>query len=211
MRFSRQAIGVWVLSLACSMPVVASEAGDLLTQRLKDYRTYEARFTQYVVDKTGRRIQEMHGELKAKRPGLFFWHTQPPLEQVIVADGEEVRVYDPDLEQVTIQPMDTRITSTPALLLSGNVDGLNDAYEISRRGVNTQIEEYVLRPRNPDALFVSLTLWFQDGVLSEMRLEDSLAQRSTLGFEDVKVNGEVSDTAFTLTVPEGTDVIRSAE
>ena len=42
-------------------------ASDRLTKRLQDYRTYEASFIQYVVDKTGQRIQEMRGELRAKR------------------------------------------------------------------------------------------------------------------------------------------------
>lgn len=184
-------------------------ASDRLTKRLQDYRTYEASFIQYVVDKTGQRIQEMRGELRAKRPGLFYWHTQPPLEQMIVADGREVKVYDPDLEQVTIQPMDNRISATPALLLSGNVSGLDEAYDVTLRTMDKRVEEYVLRPRNPDSLFVSLSLWFENGVLKEMRLQDSLEQRSTLGFHDVSINKAVSDDAFTLNVPEGVDVIRS--
>lgn len=48
-----------------------------------------------------------------------------------MSDGETVEVYDPDLEQVTIHNLDDRVQSTPALLLSGEVDNLEETYKVS--------------------------------------------------------------------------------
>jgi outer membrane lipoprotein carrier protein len=57
-------------------------------------------------------------------------------------------------------------------------------------------------------LFVSLRLTFSGGELQEMRMQDSLGQLSVLSFQDIRVNGTVSDTDFSLEYPDTVDVIR---
>src|SRR5690606_41802687 len=37
--------------------------------------------------------------ISLKRPRKFRWHTDPPLEQLLISDGEKIWLYDPDLEQ----------------------------------------------------------------------------------------------------------------
>lgn len=175
---------------------------------LKGYRTFQASFIQILVSESGGPVQETRGELKAKRPGLFYWETRAPLAQFIASDGEQVSVYDPDLEQVTIHTLDQRASSTPALLLSGEVDNLAESYEVTQRALGEQTREFTLKPRNQDSLFVSLRLSFFDGELQEMRMEDSLSQFSILSFDHIELNAELPDTAFTLEYPDDVDIIQ---
>ena len=183
-------------------------AAEQLSSILRSYETYQADFIQIVVGENGGRVQETRGFLKAKRPGLFYWETAAPLSQFIVSDGETVEVYDPDLEQVTIHKLDDRVQSTPALLLSGEVDNLDETYEVSQRRIGESTQEFTLIPKGADSLFVSLRLSFFDGELQEMRMEDSLAQISILSFDSIKLNKDVDQKAFTLEYPEEVDVIR---
>jgi outer membrane lipoprotein carrier protein len=187
------------------------EAARQLAKRLKTYETFQANFIQIVVDGSGSRVQETRGVIKAKRPGLFYWESESPLAQIIVSDGEQVEVYDPDLEQVTVKPMNNQLSSTPALLLSGEVSNLSQAYEVSTREAKGGARDFRLEPKNPDSLFVSLRLRFRDSMLSEMRLRDSLDQISVLSFRDVAVNEPIPDSAFSMDYPEGVDVIRGAQ
>lgn len=180
-----------------------------LTGLLEGYKTFQADFEQTVTDEQGQLVQESAGRLRAKRDGLFYWHVQPPLEQYIAADGEQVEVYDPDLEQVTIYPMDEKLTATPALLLSGNVEDLDQAYEVTRVKLDDDRTGYRLEPKDPDSLFVSLTMVFDGGFLKEMRLQDSLQQSSMLKFSNVEINEDIPDSAFELEYPEHVDVIRN--
>lgn len=206
-------IGVVLLALVPLLGWAQSRSGTgdaasrALAQRLESYHTFTADFTQVVVSQNGKEVQKTTGKLKAKRPGLFFWHADPPLEQYIVADGKIVKVYDPDLEQVTIQKMDQRLSSTPALLLSGNVKGLDQAYRITAQGQAGKAARFKLVPRNPDSLFEWLELRFRDGTLEEMRLKDSLGQRSRLRFSHIRINQPVAGSAFKLNLPKGVDVI----
>ncbi|UZE97864.1 outer membrane lipoprotein chaperone LolA [Alkalimarinus alittae] len=186
----------------------ADEATESLIRQLEKLQSIEAHFVQYVVDKAGTSVQESRGILKAKRPGLFYWHTEPPLEQVIVSDGHNVIVYDPDLEQATVQPVTEQLSNTPALLFSGDVKKLGESYLVHHKNWDKTINQYVLMPRGADSLFESLRLRFDSDILVEMRLTDSLGQKSTIGFNDAKINSGMTDKQFEFIIPEGTDVIR---
>lgn len=184
------------------------DAAGILASILKSYDSYQADFIQIVVNEKGHHVQETRGTLKAKRPGLFYWETSAPLSQFVVSNGRTVEVYDPDLEQVTIHTLDEQVQSTPALLLSGKVDNLDETYEVSLRQLGDNTREFTLKPRSPDSLFVSLRLTFAKDELQEMRMQDSLSQLSVLSFNHIEVNKSVDSSAFTLDYPEGVDVIR---
>ena len=210
MRFRSRTVVWMVVSLMLPLGAQAADSaspGQALAQRLESYHTYMADFHQVVVSQNGSQVQQVSGILKAKRPGLFYWHAKPPLEQYIVANGKQVKVYDPDLMQVTIQKMDQRLSSTPALLLSGNVKGLDKAYAITQNRSPGDQVTFTLKPQNPDALFESLSLKFQGKVLQEMDLKDSLGQNSTLTFSHIKINQPIPPSAFKLKLPKGVDVI----
>lgn len=204
---------IWVWGLAMVVSATAAMAQDnasaeQLADELRNYRTYQADFVQTVTDAQGNKVQETRGKLKAKRPGLFYWETSEPMSQYIVADGEKVEVYDPDLEQVTIHPLDEQIASTPALLLSGEVDNLQETYQVRSRSFGDKTMEYTLEPRSDDSLFLSLTMTFYSGELQEMRLNDSLDQRSVLRFDNIEINEDIPDSRFELDYPEDVDVIQ---
>ncbi|MDG5499097.1 outer membrane lipoprotein chaperone LolA [Marinobacter sp. BGYM27] len=213
----KRSLRLWLVMLSSLMlswaGVAAAEGGKDATARLAEklatYRTFQADFIQVVVDGGGDKVQETRGSLKAKRPGLFYWKSEQPFAQTIAADGKNVEVYDPDLEQVTVKPMDSQMSSTPALLLSGEVSNLAEAYNVTEKVSDKGYDEYVLEPKNSDSLFVSLRLRFRDGSLSDMRLRDSLGQISILSFQDVKVNEAVADSVFKLEYPDSVDVISS--
>jgi outer membrane lipoprotein carrier protein len=201
------ALSMLPVSMLNAQESIADPAPEL-AGLLQGYKTYEGSFIQIVVNENGNQVQESRGQLKAKRPGLFYWETTSPHSQFIASDGNQVEVYDPDLEQVTVHKLDDRVAATPALLLSGEVENLDDSYRISGRKLGEKTREFTLEPRDQDSLFVSLRLTFYGDELQEMRMQDSLGQLSVLSFEDIRVNGTVSDTDFSLEYPDTVDVIR---
>ncbi|SFQ10811.1 outer membrane lipoprotein chaperone LolA [Pseudomonas borbori] len=178
-----------------------------LTVLLSQAQTISARFSQLTLDGSGTQLQETAGQLVLKRPGLFRWHTDAPMEQLLVSNGEKVWLYDPDLEQVTIQTLDKRLTHTPALLLSGDVSEIQENFAISHQeGGN--VVDFMLKPKSKDTLFDSLRLSFRSGVLNDMQLIDSIGQRTNILFLSVKMNEAVDDSLFSFEIPEGADVIQ---
>ncbi|HSX90925.1 MAG TPA: outer membrane lipoprotein chaperone LolA [Pseudomonas sp.] len=197
-----------VLSLS-SLCAMADEtvAVQKLTQLLNQAQTITARFSQLTLDGSGTQLQETAGQLALKRPGLFRWHTDEPMEQLLVSNGDTVWLYDPDLEQVTIQTLDQRLTHTPALLLSGDVSKISENFEISHKEGGNVID-FILKPKSKDSLFDSLRLSFRDGVLNDMQLIDSIGQRTNILFLNVQMNEALDDKQFSFDIPEGADVIQ---
>lgn len=197
-----------VLSIT-SVAAVADDdvAVQRLTELLNQAQTITARFSQLTLDGSGTQLQETAGQLVLKRPGLFRWHTDAPMEQLLVSNGDKVWLYDPDLLQVTIQALDQRLTHTPALLLSGDVSKIRENFDISHKeGGN--VVDFILKPKSKDTLFDSLRLSFRNNVLNDMQLIDSIGQRTNILFLNVKMNEPQDDAQFTFDVPAGADVIQ---
>jgi len=190
------------------LPVQADERSiQRLSQLLNQAQSLTARFSQLTLDGTGTQLQETSGEMVLKRPGLFRWHTDAPLEQLLVSNGKTVWLYDPDLEQVTIRNLDQRLTHTPALLLSGDVSKIGESFEISHKEAGGVVD-FILRPKSKETLFDNLRLSFRNGVVNDMQLVDGVGQRTNILFFGVKMNQPVDTAQFDFKVPEGTDVIQ---
>ena len=178
-----------------------------LTNLLEKSKTLTANFSQLTLDGGGTRLQETTGEMALQRPGLFYWHTNAPQEQTMVSDGQKVTLWDPDLEQATIKKLDQRLTQTPALLLSGDVSKISESFDITSKQAGGVID-FTLKPKTKDTLFDSLNLSFRNGVINNMRLVDSVGQRTDILFGDVKANEPIPAAKFKFDIPKGADVIQ---
>lgn len=182
------------------------EAAERLNELLSAAKTITADFSQMTLSSNGASMQETEGTLQVKRPGMFRWHTDPPLEQELVSDGQKIWLYDPDLEQVTIQSLDQRMSHTPALLLSGDVSTIEESFTISWNQGGT-VEDFVLEPKDNESMFDNLRLSFRDGVLNDMQMSDPIGQRTNILFQNVEMNPALPDSRFNFEIPQGVDVI----
>lgn len=179
-----------------------------LVESLDRINTISGTFVQYSVDQRGSRIQESRGELKAARGGKFYWRTYEPLEQVVVSDGVQVTVYDPDLEQATVQRVDDQALTTPAILFSGDTDKIGQLFEVELSTFEPAIRQFSLKPKGKESLFERLKLRFSGANVSELRITDALGQESTMSFIQTQVNTGLPVETFVADLPEGTDIIR---
>jgi outer membrane lipoprotein carrier protein len=191
-----------------TLPAQADDAAAVarLTYLLSQAQTLTARFSQLTLDGSGTQLQETAGELSLKRPGLFRWHTDAPQEQLLVSNGQKVWLFDPDLNQVTIQTLDQRLTHTPALLLSGDVSKISDNFEISHKEGGSVVD-FILKPKAKDSLFDNLRLSFRNGVINDMQLIDGSGQRTNILFLSVKMNQPLDAAQFSFQPPADADVI----
>ncbi|MFG1489144.1 outer membrane lipoprotein chaperone LolA [Oceanospirillum sp. HFRX-1_2] len=185
----------------------ASSAAHQLGQLLAKMETLDADFQQRILDAKGSRLQEVSGHLSLARPGKFYWETENPFPQTVVSDGETLWLYDPDLEQVTVQQMDPSQNRTPAMLLSGNIDSIEERFTIKLTRESAQFKEFLLIPTGQESLFEELRLSFVSDELASLLLSDSLGQRTSIELFATKLNPELAEDRFTFAIPEGVDVI----
>ena len=169
----------------------------------------QAQFKQILTDRNGRSIDEASGTLAISRPDRFRWDYREPYQQVIVADGARIWIYDSDLEQVTVRKLDETLSATPAMLLSGR-SSLADNFNVTQVAQEGTVEWVRMEPKRDDTDFKWVRLGFEGALLKYMQLADKLGQTTSLEFSKLERNPPLDPSRFTFTVPPGADVIGDA-
>jgi outer membrane lipoprotein carrier protein len=160
-------------------------------------------FVQSTLDETDALIEQSTGEVYIQRPNRFRWSYAEPFEQEIVADGKRLWVYDVDLEQVTVRPLDEVLGFGPALLLSGDFETLQETFSI-RPEAQGWLE---LRPKQADWDFQSVRLRMVQGVPEMIEVDSGLGQITRLQMKDIERNPRIPAERFRFQPPSGVDVI----
>jgi outer membrane lipoprotein carrier protein len=191
--------------LAISLSAVASGI-DKLKKFVRDTTTARAGFTQTVIDRNGKTIQEAAGTMAFSRPGRFRWVYRKPYEQLIVGDGAKLWVYDADLDQVTARKLDESIGSSPAALLAGENE-IEKIFDLKDAGDREGMDWLEATPKGGDSSFERVRLGFDGRTLARMELLDNFGQTTVLRFFDLKRNPSIPASEFRFTPPQGADVI----
>jgi len=165
-----------------------------------------ARFQQTVVDNLGRKVQEVTGSMQLQRPGKFRWDYDKPYVQLIVGDGKKVWLYDPDLNQVTVRPLDKVLGSSPAALLAGNKD-IDKTFDLRSVGQQGDLNWVEAVPKEKESGFEKVVLGFKGNMLHEMEMRDSFGQITVIEFSKQEVNPKLNDKSFRFSPPAGADVL----
>lgn len=173
-------------------------------------KTLTANFKQVVYDETGKVKQTSYGVFNLSRPGKFRWNYQKPFLQEIVSNSGKVWFYDADLEQVTIKKLDKSMGSTPALLLTGDVE-LEKEFTMEKQGAEEGMQWIKLVPKNSESNFKYVLIGLNEGELGGMELSDNFGQLTRIYFSDVAINPQIKAEEFTFTIPKGVDVLEDKE
>ena len=170
-------------------------------------RTAKGNFTQHVVSRNQKASQPTSGDFVFARPGRFRWTYSKPYEQVLVADGDKLSIYDKDLNQVTVRKLGDALGGTPASILFGSND-LDKNFELKDAGVRDGVAWLEAKPKTRDTAFEKISIGFRNGELAAMELRDALGQVTLLDFSDVERNPKVDASTFKFTPPKGADVLQ---
>lgn len=188
-----------VISLAGS--AAWADAREELNERLAAMEYLAADFTQRVQGARGEVIEQSRGIVRLLRP-QFRWEVIEPYPQVIVTEDGQLKIYDPDLEQVTVRPLDEALVGTPLALLTQDTVELGADYAIEQLSPDS----FRLHPVGIDALFDEIVLEFGSQGLQGMVIRDHLGQSTDIRFDNFAERSMIQSSDFTLDVPPGTDV-----
>ena len=206
--------GVLLTTLGVAAPMVAMTqtaqaapatnlvAAQRLNKLLSNTKSMTANFSQTTKGATN---GTFNGSMSVQRPNNFRWETTSPSEQLIVANGSSLWIFDKDLEQATKQSVDNQVGNTPALLLSGDPSKIDKNFKVTQPYSTKNY--YVLYPKSGDASFKTLAMSFSGGKPVMMVLNDTLGQTTSIKFSNIKINPTINSSLFKFTPPKGVDVI----
>ncbi|MBC7958049.1 MAG: outer membrane lipoprotein chaperone LolA [Cytophagales bacterium] len=182
-----------------------ADAVDTLKEFVRDVKTGRADFTQTVTSPDGVKKKNSSGRFEFSRPNRFRFTYQKPFEQVIVADGQKVWIYDADLNQASSRKFTQALGSTPAALLAGG--SLDKEFDLAPLPAKDGLEWAEATPKAKDGSFKSVRIGFRGKTLASIEVVDAFGQRSLLQFTHFIGNEPMKADAFVFTVPKGADVI----
>ncbi|MDE0179300.1 MAG: outer membrane lipoprotein chaperone LolA [Gammaproteobacteria bacterium] len=201
---------VAALVLFGTVGVSADEDSQALAALLDSMVSYRADFEQVVTGQFGEVLQTATGTMHLERPGRLRWDVDEPYPQLVVADGELVWVYDPDLEQVTVQLFEETVEGSPMMVLT-DTSMLETNFRVRMTSTTEESEQrFALTPRNPEStsLFREITLSFsKGGSLTGFEVVDDLDQKTAVVFRHGQANPVLESGLFEFEVPAGVDVI----
>lgn len=199
-------IVITLLVLLCSTNVFAQTSEQELYKILSSVKSLQASFFQQVLDDQGEILQESTGTLALQKPGKFRWHYGPPYSQDIVADGKNLWMFDIELAQATVQPLELALGSAPIILLT-DIRPLGEDFEIRPMDDGIGLRWLALVPKILDTEFYRIELGMDDQVIREMRLFDHFDQQTIIRFSQVEINKTFEENHFKFYIPDGADVI----
>lgn len=202
----RRLFALLVLALL-TLPAQAGVATDRLDAFFAAKGGLRATFVQTVQGAAFDQPEISRGTLLLLRPNRFRWDYQEPYKQQIVADGQRLWLYDEDLEQVVVKPLDAALGDTPAMLLSGG-GSIEERFTLEELADRDDGFAWMqLTPKQKDTGFDAVRLGFDAHDLRRMELVDGFGQVTRMQFSDVTRDAKTSPAAFRFVPPPGVDVI----
>jgi outer membrane lipoprotein carrier protein len=196
---------VLALSLGAVSLCAGADARQTLSERLDQLATFSADFSQEIRGAQGQVIERSTGHILLLRP-QFKWVVDHPYPQVIVTEGDSLKVYDPDLEQLIIRPLSEALSNTPVSLLTNKGVVLGDEFQVVE--VSDEFgASYILSPNSPDTLYAEIRLHFSGDTLVALAIKDHLGQFTEILFTPAPESTVIQSSEFHLSAPPGTDVI----
>jgi outer membrane lipoprotein carrier protein len=206
------ALSIIAISFTASIPSPAhADALSQFKSFVSSTQSAKGDFSQRLV-KTGSGSAKVSsvstGTFVFARPGKFIWTYQKPYEQLLQADGEQLYIYDKDLNQVTTRKLGNALGSSPAAILFGSND-LEQNFTLKEGGTKDGLEWLEATPKTKDTTFDHIGIGLRNGLPEAMELRDSFGQVSLLTFSNFEKNPPLKATSFKFTVPKGADVFKA--
>ena len=172
----------------------------------RDLKSVSGDFEQHVADPNKHADKTSRGTLALKAPRQFRWDVSAPYKQLIVADGEKVWIYDPDLEQVTVRAQGTEEAHSPLTVLT-DLAQLDREYVSTEQGEHDGLSWLRLKSKDKEPQFEYADLGFDAQGLARMAFKDTLGNSTEIRFSNWRRNAALPPGDFKFAPPPGVDVI----
>ena len=183
-------------------------ARDELVRFTSGLKGLEGQFTQQVYDANGRRKESSAGKVAVSAPRLVRWEYTTPFVQLVVADGEKVWIYEPDLEQATVKPQGEEERNSPLVALFDPAR-LDRQFDVSEEATASDgLQWLTLTPKvDAETNFQMARLGFDAQGLARMQVLDLVGQKTEISFQGWKRNPAFTAGTFKFTPGPGVDVV----
>ena len=182
--------------------------GDFVQQQLRAPKANEAQ------DKGLKVVRQTQGHFVFQRPGRFVWETQKPYEQKLIANGNQLILWDKDLNQATFRPAGQALATTPAAILFGE-SSLEQHFELVEGEERLGMKWVALLPKKDpnakggnDLPYTKISIGMANGLPKALELLDGLGSVVLVTLDKIQMNVNLPPNRFNFVPPSGAEVLR---
>jgi outer membrane lipoprotein carrier protein len=176
-------------------------------------KTYQAHFKQEYYIKMHDKREASEGQVAFEKPGRMSWNYDQPNGNRVVSNGQELKVYQPAMQQMFVQPVDKSQYPAALSFLMGQ-GNLTDSFDLRLLDPSTVKFEggWVLEgtPKDPTPAYQKVLLYVDAGTSQVRRvlILDAQGNRNRFDFDNPLVNTPVPPGSFSFTPPAGTQIVK---
>ena len=182
--------------------------------RYLEMQSFQGNFLQTTIVENEDRRASASGIIAYQLPGKMRWEYQEPDPQLLVTDGDTLWLYDPLLENVTIQEL-AAVTDGTALAFLLGVGELTEDFtqrtmqkSLLDPDKSREVLELVPNRENSAIEFLQLGVDRVTGALEALLFKDNSGSVRIIEFEALNYNVEFSKDFFHFEIPPDMEVIR---
>ncbi len=172
-----------------------------LKAELSNLSSLYSTFKQTVVDVNNKTIQRGEGVFALATPDKLYWHLTQPDESLIVANGDDVWIYNPFAEEVTVMNLHQAIASSPMTLLIYRDDKTWSNYKVQKSG-----NCFIITPKSADVNVTGVESCFENDQLSKFVIHDAQGNTSTFELSNQRILKSTETKLFDFVPPEHVDI-----
>jgi outer membrane lipoprotein carrier protein len=179
--------------------------------RFDDTSDFTADVQQELVIISTNRTFAGKGTVAFKRPGRMRWALKNHDEQLIVADGTTLWVYQPEEQQVLKSPFQSAFRSSSPISFLTGVGRIDRDFTVTIEGRQDKQVNLLLVPRADEGEIGRLRLTIDTNTfdIAAAEIRDPLGNVTKLEFSNRRRNVGLDDGFFRFDVPSGVDVIEA--
>ena len=181
-----------------------SEDPNYLFNTINEHQFFSANFEQTTLQERKKRL--IKGEIKAHRSGIFKLSYFEPLNEVMFSDGKDFYRFDPELEQLNVQPLEELLEETPVGLFTLSLEEIKELFIFSECRKDLNQFSCLLTSKKEESFIKWIDIGVQNNVFNSFKYLDTFGQTVSLKFNNVSLN-KISNNEFKLNIPEGTDIV----
>ena len=176
-------------------------------------KTYQAHFTQEYFIKMHNKRETSDGQVAFEKPGKMSWNYNQPNGNRVVSNGQELKVYQPSMQQMFVQPVDKSQYPAALSFLMGQGE-LTSSFDLRLLDPATVKFDggWVLEgtPKQATPAYQKVLLYVDAGTSQVRRvlILDAQGNRNRFDFDNPLVNTPVPPSEFTFTPPSGTQIVK---
>lgn len=181
---------------------VQNAQGDFTQQQIRPARAGESQ---------AKVLRKSQGHFVFERPGKFVWETKKPFEQKVIANGQQLLLWDKDLNQLTTRPAGQALASSPAAILFGTT-AVEDHFDLipgeEKGGIQwLELKPKALKTKN-DLPYSRIGVGMVNGLPVGLELYDNFGTVVLINLSKIQTNISLGSDTFKFTPPSGADVFK---